>query len=169
MAEKNFIADKATLDSLNNKVGTSADVSGSTTSDSLFSKINYLIENSGGTIDYSTTLGEILTAAQNAHTIDYTTTLTSINSILSSLFLDGIEIKQTGTIQTASGTSTQTYEAIKNICFISNDGTGDLTVQIGDNSLTLRSGEVLNDVDCYSSNVIINGTGEAPYRALFIK
>lgn len=169
MAEKNFVADKATLDSLNNKVGTSADISGSTTSNSLFSKINYLIENSGGAIDYSTTLGEILNATKEAKTIDYNTTLTSINSILSSLFLDGVEIKQTGTIQTASGTSTQTYETIKSICFISNDGSGDLTIQIGDNSFVLHSGEVLNDVDCYSNNVIINGTSEAPYRALFIK
>lgn len=169
MAEKNFIADKATLDGLNNKVGTSADTSGSASSDTLFSKINYLIENSGGTIDYSTTLGEILTAAQNAQTVDYTTTLTSINSILSSLFLDGIEIKQAGTIQTASGTSTGTYEAIKEISFISNDGTESLTVQIGDNSFTLQSGEVLNDVNCYSSTVVINGTSNAPYRALFVK
>lgn len=165
MAEKRFVATQATSDEINEKLGSTSDTNGTATTGSAMAKLNYLIANSGS-IDYTTTLGEILTAAQGAKSIDYSSTLTSINSILSTLYLDGIKIDNSSdrTIQYASGSSTTTLNGVQKIIFLSNDGTDDLIVNIDGNNITIKTNEILNDADVLGKNVIINGTATAPFR-----
>lgn len=165
MAEKRFVATQATSDEINEKIGATSDTNGTATTGSAMAKLNYLITNSGS-IDYTTTLGEILTAAQGAKSIDYSSALTSINSILSTLYLDGIKIDNSSdrTIQYTSGSTTTTLNGVQKIIFLSNDGTDDLIINIGSNNVTIRANEILNDADTLGEDVVINGTSTAPFR-----
>lgn len=108
---------------------------------------------------------------------DYTNTL---SNILNRVHLPYIEAsrKETMHTYTQEGTATTTGTTItpqngrffRKINFISNDGTTDLTFIYTDKnatkSITIKAGEVLNDLDCYFTQIKFTGDN-VPFRCLY--
>lgn len=103
---------------------------------------------------------------------DYTTALSEIKASISKIENQGVKfaVCKSGTA-TSSGTL---YAATAKICeigFFSNDGSGDITLTFTEtdgteNSIVIKSGEVLNNIPCTLASIKVAGDNVA-YRLLY--